>query len=103
MVAVLMVLALAVLGLWLSFAVIHVVFRLLFGMIGLVFGGIVAFIAGAFALLVLLLVGGLLGMLLLPLLVLTLLPLAAPLLLIAGIAWVLTRQSRSPPRVMPAA
>jgi hypothetical protein len=79
----------AVIGsLWLAGAVLMLVLKLVFGVIGGVFsiiGGVVA-----------LLLGGAVLLAMLPVFAFMLLPLCLPLLLVAGVVWLIVRATRRP-------
>lgn len=70
-------------GFWIFFAVLWLMFRITF----FVIGGVIGVIVGGVALLV----AGLLGLVMLPLLGLVVLPFFFPLLLVAALVWALTR------------
>jgi hypothetical protein len=84
------ILVLAVL--WLMGAVVGAVFKLVFGLIGGVFtiiGGALGILFGGVALLV---IG--------PIVALAMLPALLPLLLVAGLVWLIVRATRKPPVIV---
>ncbi|HEY4144896.1 hypothetical protein [Pinirhizobacter sp.] len=85
--------AILVLGmLWLMGAVVGAVFKLIFGLIGGVFtiiGGLLGIVFGGVALLV---IG--------PLVALAMLPALLPVLLVAGLVWLIVRATRKPPVIV---
>lgn len=79
-------------GLWLAGSVLMLMFKLVFGVIG----GVFSILGGLFALVV----GGAVMLALLPVFAFMLLPLCLPLLLVAGVVWLIVRAAR--PRPAPA-
>lgn len=90
-----LVAAVVLLGmLWFMGSLIGLVFKLVFGLIGGVFslvGGVIGVVFGALALLV---IG--------PLVMLAMLPALLPVLMIAGLVWLVVRATRRPMVVQPA-
>lgn len=84
----------AVIGVfWVLAALVGVVFKLTFGLLGAMLGAFGALLGGMVGLLGL----GIAALVVLPILALALLPLLLPVLFIAGIVWLIVRASRPTP------
>ncbi|HEY9133151.1 MAG TPA: hypothetical protein VIM98_15465 [Dyella sp.] len=83
------ILMMVLVGLWFAAAVIGVVFKIAFTLIGGIFSVIGALIG--------LVVGGIMLVVLAPLFALALLPAALPILLLAGAIWLIVRATHSTP------
>ena len=79
-------------GFWLLAALIGGVFKLTFGLLGVLFGAFGALFGGVFALFGI----GLAALVIVPILVFALLPLLVPALCLALLVWVIVHASRKP-------
>jgi hypothetical protein len=84
----LMLVAVIVGGLWIVGSVIGLVFKLVFGLIG----GVFSLLAGALGLFI----GGLVMLLVLPVVALSLLPVCLPALMLFGLIWAIVHVARRP-------
>jgi hypothetical protein len=84
----LMVIFLVVGGLWLVGSLIGLVFKVTFGLIG----GVFSLLAGALGMVI----GGVVLLLVLPLIALSLLPVLLPALLLFGLIWTIVHLARKP-------
>ncbi|MBE1159071.1 hypothetical protein [Dyella acidiphila] len=85
----LMLIGVMVAGLWIVGSVVGLVFKLAFGLVH----GVFSLLAGAIGLLI----GGLVMLLVLPLVALSLLPLCMPALLLFGLVWLIVHATRRSP------
>lgn len=84
----LMVVGVVVGGLWILGSVIGLMFKLVFGLIG----GVFSLLAGALGLFI----GGLVMLLVLPIVALSLLPVCLPALIVFGLIWAIVHVARRP-------
>ena len=84
----LMLIGMMVVGLWIVGSVVSLIFKLTFGLVHVVF----SLLAGAIGLFI----GGLVMLLVLPIIALSLLPLCLPALLLFGLIWAIVHLARRP-------